>query len=231
MKFKLNEQPDSKKVATIVGKRGQTTRPEDIKIAVKAQTGKSNVDPESLEKAQQGIQQTGTATILMPENIVKDSQGQDLYIGDTVNIDGKMFKILIGPDGTAWFGDAQNNLIKKIEPRHAPLFDMAVKIVEESYEPTSPEEPVLSVGHIDDEAGMLKQTAYDIVKYGADLYKMLMHYEAMNTHVDFPHWWQSKVIKARDYISAATHYLEYETKESEIENLIQNPQGNENPRP
>lgn len=210
MKFKLKE--TGEKTAFLKTASGQSKTIE-FKDEKELTPMKDNPDIRSIETA---------AGKKIKENTVKDSQGQELFIGDVVNIDGKVFKILIGPDGTAWFGDTQNNLLKKIEPRHAPLFDMAVKVVEESYEPTSPEEPVLSVGHIDDEAGMLKQTAYDIVKYGADLYKMLMHYEAMNTHVDFPHWWQAKVIKARDYISAATHYLEYETKEPVIQQQIDN---------
>lgn len=210
MKFKLKEAGEKTAFLKTAAGDSKTIEFKDEKELTPM---KDNPDIRSIETA---------AGKKIKEGTVKDSQGQDLNIGDVVNIDGKIFKILIGPDGTAWFGDTQNNLLKKIEPRHAPLFDMAVKVVEESYEPTSPEEPVLSVGHIDDEAGMLKQTAYDIVKYGADLYKMLMHYEAMNTHVDFPHWWQAKVIKARDYISAATHYLEYETKEPVIQQQIDN---------
>jgi len=92
--------------------------------------------------------------------------------------------------------------------------------MDESYEPTSPQEPVLSVGHVYDEPGILKQTAFDIVKYGADLYKMLMYYESMNAHVDLPHWIQAKIVLARDYISKATHYLEYEGNETKIHRMI-----------
>lgn len=75
----------------------------------------------------------------------------------------------------------------------------------------------LDIGHIDDEPGMLKQTAYDIAQYAARLYKMLKQYEQMPTEVDFPHWWQTKVEKAKEYISKATHYLEFETQEPAID--------------
>jgi len=75
----------------------------------------------------------------------------------------------------------------------------------------------LDVGHVDDEPGMLKQDAYDIAHYAAKLYKMLKHYDEMEGEVDFPHWWQSKIIKARDYISKATHYLEFKTNEPAID--------------
>ena len=75
----------------------------------------------------------------------------------------------------------------------------------------------LDVGHVDDEPGMLKQDAYDIAHYAAKLYKLLKYYDSMEGEVDFPHWWQAKVVKARDYISKATHYLEFKTNEPAID--------------
>ena len=75
----------------------------------------------------------------------------------------------------------------------------------------------LDIGHIDDEPGMLKQDAYDIAHYAAKLYKLLKYYDSMEGEVDFPHWWQAKVVKARDYISKATHYLEFKTNEPAID--------------
>ena len=75
----------------------------------------------------------------------------------------------------------------------------------------------LDIGHVDDEPGMLKQDAYDIAHYAAKLYKLLKHYESMEGEVDFPHWWQAKVVKARDYISKAAHYLEFKTNEPAID--------------
>ena len=78
----------------------------------------------------------------------------------------------------------------------------------------------LDIGHIDDEAGMLKQTAFEIAEYAAKLYKLLKSYEDMPGEVDFPNWWQASVIKARENISKATHYLEFETKEPAIDAMI-----------
>lgn len=69
----------------------------------------------------------------------------------------------------------------------------------------------LSIGHRDDEAGMMKQTALEIAEYGHKLFELFSHYDEMDTQVDFPHWFQSLVIRSRDYVSKASHYLEYET--------------------
>ena len=77
----------------------------------------------------------------------------------------------------------------------------------------------LDVGHQDDEPDMLKQYAYDIATYAAKLYKQLDKYDKMDGEVDFPNWWQSKVILAKDYISKAQHYLEFEEKQPAIDAL------------
>ena len=75
----------------------------------------------------------------------------------------------------------------------------------------------LDIGHQDDEPGMLKQYAYDTAVYAAKLYKELAKYDRMEGEVDFPNWWQAKLIKAKDYISAAQHYLEFEGKEDALD--------------
>ena len=86
-----------------------------------------------------------------------------------------------------------------------------------------PEEPEaegdLDVGHQDDEPSMLKNDVYDIAVYAAKLYKQLHKYDQSDGEVDFPHWWQGKVIKAREFISSAQHYLEAEEKQPAIDQL------------
>ena len=77
----------------------------------------------------------------------------------------------------------------------------------------------LDIGHQDDEPDMLKQHAYDIAQYAAKLYKALDKYDKYDGEVDFPNWWQSKLILARDYISKAQHYLEFEEKQPAIDQL------------
>ena len=74
------------------------------------------------------------------------------------------------------------------------------------------------IGHQDNEPDMLKQHAYDIATYAAKLYKSLNQYSGQG-EVDFPNWWQEKVILARDYISKAQHYLEFEEKQPALDQL------------
>jgi hypothetical protein len=51
------------------------------------------------------------------------------------------------------------------------------------------------------------------------LYKQLDKYDNFDGEVDFPQWWQKKVILAREYMSAAQHYLESEEKQPAIDQL------------
>lgn len=75
----------------------------------------------------------------------------------------------------------------------------------------------LDVGHEDDEPRMLKQTAFEISEYALELYDMLSEYDEMEMEIDFPHWWQAKLVKARDYIGKAKHYLEFQTKQKNFD--------------
>ena len=79
------------------------------------------------------------------------------------------------------------------------------------------------MGHQDDEPKMLKADLYRIAKYAGELYKMMDAYDDMNHEVDFPHWWQAKVIKARDYMVGAKHYLDGEEKVDQIDAMMDGP--------
>ena len=87
----------------------------------------------------------------------------------------------------------------------------------------------IAVGHPDNEPGMLKQDVHDIAHYAVKLYKLLKYYESLEDQVDFPHWWQSKVVKAREYISKAAHYLEFKTNEPAIDAQVGALQEDEEP--
>ena len=63
------------------------------------------------------------------------------------------------------------------------------------------------VGHKDDEKGMLSADLYHIGKSAVDLHKML---KQLPEDADFPHWWQAKIVKAKDYIQGAKDYLDAE---------------------
>jgi hypothetical protein len=77
----------------------------------------------------------------------------------------------------------------------------------------------LDLGHEDDEPHMLKSDLYHIGKYAMNLYQMVDQFEGKG-EVDFPHWWQSKIIKAKEMMSSAKHYLDFELKEPEIDAAV-----------
>ena len=78
----------------------------------------------------------------------------------------------------------------------------------------------LDVGHQDDEPAMLKKDVYRIAKMASMLYKQLHQYDQMQKEVDFPHWWQAKIIKAYDYLQSAYGYLDGEEKTNQIDNTV-----------
>ena len=75
------------------------------------------------------------------------------------------------------------------------------------------------IGHEDNEPGMLKAELYHIGSYAMELYKMMDDLEGMG-EVDFPSWWQSKVTTAKNNISSAKHYLDFELKEPRIDAVV-----------
>jgi len=77
----------------------------------------------------------------------------------------------------------------------------------------------LDLGHQDNEPHMLKGDLYRIGKYAMELYQMVDEFEGKG-EVDFPHWWQAKIIKAKEMMSSAKHYLDFETKEPEIDAMV-----------
>ena len=77
----------------------------------------------------------------------------------------------------------------------------------------------LDLGHQDNEPHMLKADLYRIGKYAMELYQMVDKFEYQG-EVDFPHWWQSKVIKAKDMLVSAKHYLDFEIKEPQIDAMV-----------
>ena len=77
----------------------------------------------------------------------------------------------------------------------------------------------LDVGHQDNEPAMLKSDVYRIAKMATMLYKQLDKYDN-GQEVDFPHWWQAKIIKAYDYLQAAYGYLDGEEAVQQMDNNI-----------
>jgi len=130
---------------------------------------------------------------------------------------------------------ADQDKIKKIQAMIQTEKDLATQNEEEVPMDAEPApqpdggEDDMDVGHTDDEPDMLKQYAYDIATYAAKLYKQLNKYDQMDGEVDFPNWWQSKVILAREYISKAQHYLEFEEKQPALDQLALEEEVSESP--
>jgi len=53
-----------------------------------------------------------------------------------------------------------------------------------------------------------------------ELYQMVDEFEAGSEEVDFPHWWQAKIIKSKDMLVSAKHYLDFEIKEPQIDAMV-----------
>jgi len=77
----------------------------------------------------------------------------------------------------------------------------------------------IDVGHQDNEPKMLKSDVYRIAKMASMLYKQLDNYDN-GQEVDFPHWWQAKIIKAYDYLQSAYGYLDGEEKVAAIDSMM-----------
>ena len=79
----------------------------------------------------------------------------------------------------------------------------------------------LDVGHQDDEPRMIKKDIYNMGKYAMEIYKKLDQYDDMEGEVDFPHWWQSKITKAKSMLQSAYDYLDGEERISQIDAIMQ----------
>ena len=87
-------------------------------------------------------------------------------------------------------------------------------------EESSKLEEDVDLGHVDNEPHMLKSDLYRIGKYAMELYKILDGFDDGETEFDFPHWWQSKIIKARHMLTSAKHYLDFELKQPQIDAMV-----------
>ena len=77
-----------------------------------------------------------------------------------------------------------------------------------------------AVGHVDDERDMIKSGLYQTGCSAVKLHKLI---SSLPENADLPHWWQSKVIKAQDYLDSALDYLEAELEKS-VDRDKQDPQ-------
>jgi len=112
------------------------------------------------------------------------------------------------------------DLTTKIKARQknlAQLLDMEDKYISQMSADTELDTSVfedVDLGHQDNEPGMLRADLSTIERYADELGDMMKEFDEMEDDVDFPHWWQAKIIKAKDYIVTATDYLKSELEKS-----------------
>lgn len=68
------------------------------------------------------------------------------------------------------------------------------------------------IGHHDHESDMMRKQLHQMSNYCMELFDMMEQFP----EGDYPHWWQAKIIKAAEYISAAKHYMENELAVQDI---------------
>jgi gas vesicle protein len=118
------------------------------------------------------------------------------------------------------------DLTKKIKDRQknlSQLMDMEDKYISQMSSDTELDTSVfedVDLGHQDDEPGMLRADLSVIERYAEELGEMMAEFDEMNAEIDLPHWWQSKIVKARDYMVSAKHYLRAELDKSD--SILQN---------
>jgi hypothetical protein len=78
----------------------------------------------------------------------------------------------------------------------------------------------IDLGHTDNEPHMIKGELYQIGKYAMKLYAILEELEETGQEIDFPAWWQSKITTAKNMMSGAKHYLDFELKEPAIDAAV-----------
>ena len=117
------------------------------------------------------------------------------------------------------------DLTKKINARQknlTQLLDMEDKYISQMAKDTELDTKAFDgmfedtdLGHQDNEPGMLRADLSIIERYAEELGEMMKEFDEMNTEIDLPHWWQSKIIKAKDYIVGAKHYLRAELEKTD----------------
>ena len=78
----------------------------------------------------------------------------------------------------------------------------------------------LDVGHQDDEPHMLKSELIRAGKMIQMLYQKIDKYDRIGGEVDFPQWWQKKIINANAMLDSAFDYLDGEEKVAQIDAIM-----------
>ena len=110
-----------------------------------------------------------------------------------------------------WLEKLKKGEIDKLpaDPKAAYIAQMAKDLKED-----------LDVGHQDDEPHMLKSELIRAGKMIQMLYQKIDKYDRMGGEVDFPQWWQKKIINANAMLDSAFDYLDGEEKVAQIDAVL-----------
>lgn len=72
------------------------------------------------------------------------------------------------------------------------------------------DDPSILFKENEDELGMVKADVSIMLKHLENLQHMLNRLEEHDHDINFPHWWQAKIVLAKEYISKADDYLSQE---------------------
>jgi len=86
---------------------------------------------------------------------------------------------------------------------HGQYFDRVSDVNADS----TPISEDIDLGHQDNEPHMVKGELYQIAKQASELYKIIDSVDNMG-EIDFPHWWQAKIVLAKNYLQGAKDYLD-----------------------
>ena len=138
---------------------------------------------------------------------------RDIFPNELSSLDA--YGVFDIPYSSNRFDTTLGKFVERLEEEGYEIEDGEVYVNENS----NIKEGDLDVGHQDNEPHMLKKDLYRIAKYATGLYKMVDKYDGMG-EVDFPHWWQSKIITAKDYLVKAKHYLDGEESVAKIDAML-----------
>lgn len=121
------------------------------------------------------------------------------------------------------------NLAHTGEMSEDEAIEMAIKKLENMLDGRDDLDEDLDVGHQDDEPNMLKKTMYRTAKMASMIYKELDKFDQFPNEVDFPNWWQAKLIKANDYLNSAFDYLDGEQQTAKLDAMGEEVEEMKNP--
>ena len=101
--------------------------------------------------------------------------------------------------------------MRKLIQTVSPLFENTNWVENDDENLVIPKVDKDAVGHVDDERDMIKSGLYQMGCAAVKLHKLM---SSLPEDADLPHWWQSKVVKAQDYLDGALDYLEAELEKS-----------------